>query len=61
MKANKQNYTGLTFGLSIGIIVGIAQDNLGLWISLGLAIGAAIDYTRKKESPSSKENKNTKP
>ena len=45
-----KNYSGIARGLLIGVIIGIAQDNIGLWISLGLAIGVAIDYERKAES-----------
>lgn len=33
-------------GLMIGVLVGIVNDNIGLWISLGLAFGAGVGYTR---------------
>ena len=58
MKKNIKNYSGIALGLLIGVVVGIAQDNIGLWISLGLAIGSGIDYSRKKESQN-KDNKHT--
>ena len=31
--------------LWIGSVIGVATDNLALWISLGIAIGAAIGIT----------------
>jgi len=58
MKGKFSSISGMAVGVLLGVIIGIAQDNIGLWISLGLAIGVAIDYTRKKESSQSKENDN---
>lgn len=50
MKEKISSTPGMALGVLLGIIIGIAQDDPGLWISLGLAIGVAIDYTRKQES-----------
>lgn len=50
MNAKINSISGTALGVLFGLIVGIAQDNIGLWICLGLAIGAAVDYTRKKKS-----------
>ena len=47
MKTKIKNFSGVALGLLFGVIIGIAQDNIGLWISLGLAIGVASDYTIK--------------
>jgi hypothetical protein len=33
---------GMTLGIAIGSITGIIFDNTGLWIPVGLAIGAGI-------------------
>lgn len=49
-----KNYSVIALSLLIGVIIGIAQNNIGLWVSLGLAIGVAIDY--KMKSGSSEKN-----
>ncbi|MEK9997801.1 MAG: hypothetical protein VW851_02930 [Cryomorphaceae bacterium] len=36
----------ITAGLIIGILVGALTDNIGLWISLGIAFGAGVGYSR---------------
>lgn len=33
---------GMALGCAIGGLIGIALDNLGLWIPVGLALGAGI-------------------
>ena len=35
----------MTLGIAIGALVGVLTDNIGLWISLGLAIGAGAGNT----------------
>ncbi|MEY2962940.1 MAG: hypothetical protein RL754_201 [Bacteroidota bacterium] len=37
-----QKYIGI--GLMVGVVVGSITKNMGLWISLGLAFGAALGY-----------------
>jgi len=37
---NREAYIGA--GLALGAAVGAATDNVGLWLSLGLCIGAAL-------------------
>jgi hypothetical protein len=32
----------------VGTLIGVLTDNIGLWLSLGLFMGAAIGYTKKK-------------
>ena len=34
------------FGLIAGVIFGLLTDNLGLWIALGVAIGAGIGFVK---------------
>lgn len=38
--------TGLCYGLSIGLLVGVAigcwAENLGLWMCIGLAVGVCV-------------------
>ena len=36
--------SGMALGVGIGTAVGVATDNLGLWLALGIAIGAALGF-----------------
>jgi len=38
----------LAIGVGVGTAIGVATDNLGLWLALGVAIGAAIGVVQKK-------------
>lgn len=60
MKEKLKDIPGMILGILLGVIIGIAQDNPGLWISLGLSIGVAIDYTRRRESKHDQDTKNKK-
>jgi hypothetical protein len=37
------------FGMLAGVLVGIFLDNVGLWISMGLALGAALGYAKTEK------------
>ena len=50
MKKKNKQVSGILLGVVIGTILGIALDNLGLWLSLGIAIGAAFEYTKQDEA-----------
>ena len=41
---------GAGLGLLVGIIIGSATDNVGLWIPLGLCFGAGIGTTLEKKT-----------
>ena len=43
----RESYIGL--GLIFGVAVGVAQNNVGLWIAVGLAIGVGVYTTAKKK------------
>ena len=34
-------------GIMVGTLIGVLTDNVGLWLSLGLCMGAGIEYTKK--------------
>ena len=48
--ANKKSPKGsfLGLGAALGLALGVATDNLGLEHSLGVAIGAAMEYIPRK-------------
>lgn len=54
---NKQ-VSVILLGVVIGTILGIALDNLGLWLSLGVAVGVALEYTRKDEATTKRRTDN---
>ncbi len=58
MKKENKLAFGILSWLVIGTILGIALDNLGLWLSLGLAIGVAFEYTKKDEAAKRKRVNN---
>ena len=46
---------GAGIGLCVGVIVGALTDNVGLWISLGLCLGAGVGSVSKKGKESMSE------
>ena len=48
MKKQNKIALGVSSGVVIGALIGIATGDLGLWISLGLAIGLEWDPIEKK-------------
>ena len=46
----KKNIKGVKLGIGIilGSIVGYLTSNIQLWLPLGIAIGAALEYGTKK-------------
>lgn len=57
MKERINHISRIGPGILFGVIIGLALDNIGLWISLGLVIGVALDYEKKKKSPRNNKNK----
>ena len=37
-------------GIAIGVVFGVAIDNIGLGIALGLTIGASMPYSQTKKN-----------
>jgi len=48
MKKDRKIGVGAAIGVAIGSLIGVITDNLALWISLGIAIGAGTAM-RKSE------------
>ena len=38
----KETSTAMGLGIVVGAIIGILTDNVGLWLPLGIAIGAGV-------------------
>ena len=52
MKNKRPLALGMTLGVAAGSVIGVLTDNGGLWIPIGLAIGAGIGAAiRKKQLP----------
>ena len=41
MKPEKKTL-GAAYGVAIGSVIGVLTDNIGLWLSLGVAIGCGV-------------------
>ena len=35
-------------GVILGVLVGVLTSNIALWLPIGIAIGAAFEYTNQK-------------
>ena len=57
MKEQINKFSGVSLGVLFGVLVGIALENIGLWICFGVAIGAAFDQQRNKEQTPEEEEK----
>ena len=46
LQPNQGNYIGLgtAIGVWAGTAIGIATDNLGLWVAIGAALGVALGF-----------------
>jgi uncharacterized membrane protein len=49
MKKNKKIGVGAAIGVAIGSLIGIITNNLALWISIGIAIGAGTAMRKSKK------------
>lgn len=55
----ENNYTkSIGIGMVIGAAIGVATDNIGLWLSLGIVFGAGYAKTKqvKKEKNKDKDD-----
>jgi hypothetical protein len=44
----KETSTVMGLGIVVGAIIGILTDNVGLWLPLGIAIGAGVGVSRAR-------------
>jgi hypothetical protein len=53
----ENNYTkSIGIGMIIGVVIGIATDNIGLWLSLGLVFGASYGKTKQAKADADKND-----
>jgi len=38
-----------SYGLMAGVVFGVLNDNLGLWIAIGVAIGAGLGFAKMEK------------
>jgi len=38
-----------SYGLMAGVVFGVLNDNLGLWIAIGVAIGAGVGFAKMEK------------
>ncbi|CAL2089538.1 hypothetical protein [Tenacibaculum sp. 190524A05c] len=49
-KLTNKKGTKLGLGIVFGCVIGILTSNIQLWFVLGIAIGAALEYSTQKKS-----------
>ena len=54
-KKNLEQGQGIAIGIALGLMVGLATDNIALWLCIGVALGAA--YEGKSKVKKDKEEK----
>ena len=55
MKDKKKMALGMGIGIGIGAVIGVALDNIGTWIAIGLAFGAGIGHRLSQENGNDEE------
>jgi 2-keto-3-deoxy-6-phosphogluconate aldolase len=56
MKKEKDLTKSIGLGMVIGAAIGVATDNIGLWLSLGLVFGAGYGKTMQNKKDSENDN-----
>lgn len=49
MKKDNKLEPAIAIGLVFGTVIGALTDNIGLWLSLGIAIGAAFGVSSMQQ------------
>ena len=62
MNKEKKLGSGIAIGIVFGTVIGVLTDNIGLWLSVGIAIGAGVGTSLmqqgSKKDGSDESNKN---
>lgn len=56
VKKDNKLASGIGLGMIFGVAIGVATDNLGLWIGVGLALGAGIGNSLMKKDKKNKDD-----
>jgi len=58
MKPEKKTTLGAAYGVALGSVIGVLTDNIGLWLSLGIAIGCGVgSYLDQQEKGNTNDPK----
>ena len=58
MKTENKTTLGAAYGVAFGVIIGALTDNIGLWLSLDIAIGCGIgSYLDQQETGNTNDPK----
>ena len=52
MSKHKNTGRGVALGVIFGTLLGVLTDNIGLWLPIGIALGAAFSQALPAESDS---------
>ena len=50
MKKGIEKGRGIAMGLLLGTAIGVATNNIGLWLALGIVFGAAWEAKQRKKT-----------
>ena len=53
---NQRVGVGAALGMTVGIVIGAATDNLGAWLAIGLVLGAALGAASEGDSRSGRSD-----
>ena len=56
MKKEKNLAKYLGIGMALGAAIGVATDNIGIWLSLGIVFGAGYAKTKQAKKDSDKND-----
>ena len=55
---NKKNSLyALPIGMCIGVAIGAATHNIGLWLPIGMCLGLALSYSGENDNEDDKDDK----
>ena len=53
----KNNLSYLPIGMCIGVAIGAATHNIGLWLPIGMCLGLALSYSGKNDNEDDTDDK----
>ncbi|WP_204345817.1 hypothetical protein [Psychroserpens algicola] len=53
---NSKNGIRVAIGVIFGVLVGVFTSNLALWLPIGIAVGAGLEYTSQESQNNNSEH-----